>query len=179
MFLIMGSKNNNKKIELTTWGRIIPWALTVSCLVVLAIIGNFLIENIEWYKNTVFNTRLDPIQVPIYKIHAYHIHVSMIKRSVGLFSGFAIMFLGLGVAFFSLRNRTDAEMKSDLWTLKVATASPGIIALLIGGIITMYTVGSKDNFAPYPLVKRKVPASSNFEKDTTNSDTVVIPSPFN
>lgn len=141
-----------KDIENSSWGRAIPWLLSLACVITLTVIGKFLIQNIEWYKQTVFDVEMSNMQEPLYRIHAYHIHMSMIKRSVGLFSGFAIMFLGLGVAFFSLRSITDLGVESKVWSVKVATASPGIIALLVGGTIIMFTINSKDEFAGFPTV---------------------------
>lgn len=146
------SRKSKVEIENTKWGRAIPWLLSVACIIVLWIIGEFLIENINWYKKSVFDVELTVAQEPIYRIHAYHIHMSMIKRSIGLFSGFSIMFLGLGVAFYSIRDRATLDIKSNIWSANIATASPGIIALLVGGTIIMYTIGNKNNFPAYPVI---------------------------
>ncbi|MDW7694447.1 hypothetical protein R9C00_06830 [Flammeovirgaceae bacterium SG7u.111] len=73
----------------------------------------------------------------------------MIKRSIGLFSGFAIMFLGLGVAFFTLKENTTLSSDGFGFTTKVATASPGIIALLVGTYLIISTINSKDHFPVY------------------------------
>lgn len=169
---------DESRIEDSVWGRLLPWVLTIACLVILYIIGDFLIENIEWYKQTVFAIEIDGIQEPTYRIHAYHIHMSMIKRSVGLFSGFAIMFLGLGVAFYSLRNKTDLQLTSSIWSLNLATMSPGILALVMGAVLIMYTIGSKDDFAPYPIIYKTV-NDSTLNQDDNNADTLkVVTSPF-
>ncbi len=170
--------NDKHKIEDSKWGKLIPWILTISCFVILYIIGDFLIMNIEWYKQSVFAIEIDNIQAPTYRIHAYHIHMSMIKRSVGLFSGFAIMFLGLGVAFYSLRNKTDLKLSSNIWSLNLATMSPGIIALVIGGILIMYTIGSKDDFAPYPVIYKAVNDSVVNKEDSKSDTLIVVESPF-
>ena len=66
--------------------------------VVLITIGLFLINNINWFNEGVFLNDAD-LNLE-YKVYAYQMHLSMIKRSVGLFSGFALMFLGIGVAFY-------------------------------------------------------------------------------
>ena len=55
------------RIEDSVWGRLLPWVLTIACLVILYIIGDFLIENIEWYKQTVFAIEIDGIQEPTWE----------------------------------------------------------------------------------------------------------------
>lgn len=109
----------------------------------------FLIRNIEWYKESVFNDAVAEVNEPEYRFYAYHLHLSMIKRSIGLFSGFAIMFLGLGVSFFTLKDKTDIDAKGGGFAVKIATASPGIVALLVGAYLIISTIDSKDNFPEY------------------------------
>ncbi|MEP2937449.1 MAG: hypothetical protein ABJM06_08940 [Gilvibacter sp.] len=148
----MQKVSSNTALEDSTWGRFIPWFLSITCIAVLAVIGNFLIENVEWFKRTAYEIELINAQEPVYRIHTYHMHMSMIKNSVGIFSGFAIMFLGLGVAFYSLKKQTNLDLQSKVWSASVATASPGIIALLVGGTIIMYCVGNKSDFPPFPII---------------------------
>ncbi len=164
-----------KDLENSIWGRAIPWLLSLACVITLIVIGKFLIQNIEWYKQSVFSVEVGKSMEPTYRIHAYHIHMSMIKRSVGLFSGFAIMFLGLGVAFFSLKNVTDLSVESPAWNVNVATASPGIIALLVGGTIIMFTISSKDEFAGFPIVIEQDGADQTKEEEEMTK----VEDPFN
>lgn len=131
------------------WYKFAPWFLTFSCSITLIIIGLFLIYNIEWFKESVFSNDIIEIRNPEYRFYAYHMHLSMIKRSVGLFSGFAIMFLGLGVALFSLNNDTTLEAEGLGVKANIVTASPGIIALLIGAYLVISTIQSKDEFKLY------------------------------
>lgn len=141
-------------MEGTKWNVFIPWFLTIACTVTLIIIGKFLLNNIEWYKESVFNKEVTQVLEPGYRFHAYHLHLSMVKRSVGLFSGFAVMFLGLGVAFFTLKNNTSVEASSAGLTTKLITASPGIVALLVGAYIIISTIDSKDTFPAYGEVEQ-------------------------
>jgi hypothetical protein len=131
------------------WNKFVPWFLTISCTLTLIVIGVFLIKNIEWYKESVFAKEVSEIQQPEYRFYAYHLHLSMIKRSIGLFSGFAIMFLGLGVAFFTLKNNSTVDASGAGFSAKIVTASPGIIALLVGAYLIISTIDSKDNFPNY------------------------------
>lgn len=131
------------------WNRFVPWFLTIACTLVLIVIGVFLIKNIQWYKESVFDVQVSEVNNPEYRFYAYHLHLSMIKRSIGLFSGFAIMFLGLGVAFFTLKESTNIDAKGAGFSAKIATASPGIVALLVGAYLIISTINSKDHFPEY------------------------------
>lgn len=131
------------------WNRFVPWFLTIASALVLIVIGLFLINNIEWYKDGVFNNDISQVNSPEYRFYAYHLHLSMIKRSIGLFSGFAVMLLGLGVAFFTLKESTNIDAQGAGFTAKIATASPGIIAILVGAYLIISTIKSKDLFPDY------------------------------
>lgn len=132
-----------------TWKGFAPWFLSITSSLTLIVIGFFLVLNIEWYKNAVFDSSIQEVNTPEFRFYAYHLHLSMIKRSVGLFSGFAIMFLGMGVAFYTLRENTTIDGQAKGISMKLATASPGIIALLVGAYLISSSISSKDTFPPY------------------------------
>jgi hypothetical protein len=138
------------------WSRFAPWFLSIACSITLFAIGYFLIENITWFKETIFKT--DSLIPNQYRIYAYHMHLSMVKRSVGLFSGFAILFLGLSVAFFTLKENTNVDVKSTSLSLTLASASPGIIVMFLGTFILTISITSKDNFPAY--MDDDIPVSS-------------------
>lgn len=146
-------------MQQTNWNRFAPWFLTIACTIALIIIGYFLVKNINWYKESVFEPGLKAAEDPEYRFYAYHLHLSMIKRSIGLFSGFAIMFLGLGVAFFTLKDNTNIDASGGGFSAKIVTASPGIVALLVGAYLIISTIKSKDEF-PLFKAKQEVPVNS-------------------
>lgn len=137
----------------TSWEIYIPWFLTVASTLVLIAIGLFLIVNFNWFKNGVFennaNLNLE------YKVYAYQMHLSMIKRSVGLFSGFAIMFLGTGVVFYTIKQQTTLNLESAGVTANLVTASPGIIAMILGFFLIIGTINSKDDFPSFEDSNKK------------------------
>ncbi|NBC05751.1 MAG: hypothetical protein GVY26_00985 [Bacteroidetes bacterium] len=139
----------------STWSKTIPWFLTIASVLALLSIGYFLIQNVEWYKDTVFEPGINDVECGAYRMRAYDLHLSMVKRSVGLFSGFAVMFLGLGVAFYTLRSNTELSADTQGFKLSLLTASPGIVAILVGGAMIILTIQSKDSFGRYkaPCVK--------------------------
>ena len=153
------------------WNKFVPWFLTISCTITLIVIGIFLILNLEWFKDAVFSQDVQEINKPEYRFYAYHLHLSMIKRAIGLFSGFAIMFLGLGVAFYTLKNSTSLDASAGGFTAKIITASPGIIATIVGAYLISSTISSKDTFPPYKtehkiekvLDKSKKPIEPSFK----------------
>lgn len=129
--------------EQSNWEKYIPWFLTVASSIVLIAIGFFLINNINWFKEGVFKNSADSNLE--YKVYAYQMHLSMIKRSVGLFSGFAIMFLGTSVSFYSIRKQTKLNIEGGL-KASLVTASPGIVAMVLGVFLIISTINSKDSF---------------------------------
>jgi hypothetical protein len=133
--------------ESSLWEKVIPWFLTFVSFLTLVCIGFFLISNINWFKDSVFNNV--PGSELEYRMYAYHVHLSMIKRSVGLFSGFALTFIGSGVAFFSMKKNTKLDLKSAGITANLVTASPGIIAMILGIVLIINTIKSKDEFPMY------------------------------
>lgn len=128
------------------WEKVIPWFLTIASTLVLGSIAWFLIENIFWFRQSVFT---DPHADTTYRMHIFHLHISMIKRSIGLFSGFALLFVGAGVSFYSVKSSTDVDFTSQPLSLKLATFSPGIIAMMLGTALIMFTIASKDEYPPY------------------------------
>ncbi|XOV66336.1 MAG: hypothetical protein ACFHU9_11975 [Fluviicola sp.] len=135
-----------------SWLSYIPWFLTIASTFALIAIGLFLISNINWYKTSVFDPKITDVNSGAYRVRAYDLHLSMIKRSVGLFSGFALMFIGMGVSFFTMRKNTEMQVRSTNLTASLVTASPGIIAVLVGGYLIISTIRSKDSFGSYDSI---------------------------
>lgn len=148
----------------TLWFDSIPWFITIACTITLAMIGNFLIDNINWFKESAFASTITDVNDPGYRTYVFHLHLSMIKRSVGLFSGFAIMFLGLGVAFYTLKDKTDAGIDGAGLSMKIASSSPGLIALIVGGYLIIETIKSKDDFPGYTKQNQTTSATSSDNK---------------
>lgn len=137
----------------TPWEQFIPWFLTLACTVSLICIAWFLISNVTWFKEGAFNTNEMSND---YRLYIYHLHLSMIKRSVGLFSGFAMMFVGAAVCFYVVKNKTNLGVTSQSISLNLVTASPGIIAMVLGCSLIMFSIWSKDTFDPLPLGNKGV-----------------------
>ena len=130
-----------------SWTNWIPLYLTIASAITLILIGFFLVENIQWYKNEVF--AIYEARFGTYRMRAFDVHLSMIKRSIGLFSGFSMLFLGLGVSFYSIKRGTELGVQSELWSANLVTASPGIVSMIVGAWLISFTIQSKDTFLPY------------------------------
>ena|SRR5215212_2324901 len=157
----------------SSWERIIPWFLTAACTISLISIAVFLILNVEWFKGSVFS------QVHItnsYKIYVYHMHLSMIKRSIGLFSGFAMMFVGASVCFYIVKAKTDVGFKAHNLSLNLMTTSPGIIAMILGASLIMFTIWSKDDF-PGPETDSGPPVLQPEPEPTATPQSLLSPTP--
>jgi hypothetical protein len=129
------------------WEETIPWFMTAISVLVLICLAWLLLDNIYWFRNTA-TSPLAPISSD-YRIYVYQMHLAMINRSVGIFSGFALIFIGTSVAFFTLKQYTQLEGGTTGATAKLSSASPGIVAMFLGVMLIMFTISSKDHF-PLP-----------------------------
>ncbi len=126
--------------------------MTIVSTAVLISLAIFLISNIQWFK--VQSIASSAWSDDVFQIHIHHLLLSMIKRSVGLFSGFAALFIGTAVCFYSLKKQSQIDLKSAGLSIAIATSSPGIIAMMLGAYLIITTVESKDHFAPYPQAEQ-------------------------
>lgn len=138
---------DRERATTTRWEDVIPWFLTIASTLTLACIAWFLVENVMWFRAHALGPQ-DAARAT-YRLHVHHLHLAMIKRSIGLFSGFALLFLGTGVVFYTLRTQSNVNVAAASVTAGVATASPGIIAMALGVVLLLGTVASKDDFPPY------------------------------
>lgn len=142
----------------SSWENAIPWFLTIASSLVLITIAYYLMDNVLWFRETAINDFTK--ENDKYLMHIYHLHISMIKRSVGLFSGFAMMFLGVAVAFYTVKKHTKIDIQSQNMTFGLVTASPGIVAMVIGAFLITHSISSKDHFESYadkpPLDMEKI-----------------------
>ncbi|BEU02978.1 hypothetical protein OAG1_17780 [Agarivorans sp. OAG1] len=141
----MESKKTQNKSS--AWEHSIPWFMTIISTLVLIALAWFLIENLNWFKLKATNT--EAWSYDLYQIHIHHIHVAMVKRSVGLFSGFSALFIGIAVCFYSIKRQTNLSVESANISMALATSSPGIVTMIIGAALIAYSIGSKDSFPGY------------------------------
>ena len=128
------------------WLRVIPWTTTAVSLLILAGLATFLAENLYWFRSMAVSQQ----QGPEYAVHAFHIYLSMVKRSVGLFAGFALIFLGSSVTFYTLKRRSEVAAGGAGISGGLKTASPGEFAMVLGTLLIMWTIYSKDAFPAPP-----------------------------
>jgi cytochrome c biogenesis protein CcdA len=136
------------------WTNLIPWYLTIASTLVLVMLAVFLIENIEWFKSQAMTSK--DWGEGRYNMSIFHLHLSMIKRSVGLFAGFALLFIGAGVSFFTVKAQMELNLEAQNISLGLVTASPGIVAMLLGTTLIYLTIQSKDHFEEYEQQKTKI-----------------------
>lgn len=137
----------NTRIE-SLWTEITPWFMSAISILILGCLAWFLLENIHWFKSHAVESAA-PTNAA-YRIYIYHLHLSMIKRSVGLFAGFALIFVGTSVAFYTLKQEINFTGRVAGGSAKLNTASPGIIAMFLGVALIMFCIYSKDHFPDAP-----------------------------
>lgn len=130
------------------WRLHAPWYMTIASTLALIGLASYLVLNIEWFKSHAFESAHCSTDAA-FRIQIHHIHFSMIKRSVAMFAGVAALLIGSAVSLHSLASETNIRGEVSGWSVQLATASPGIIAMVIGAILIGTTIASKDTFPQY------------------------------
>ena len=140
------------------WNKIIPWYLTITCTIALLAVFILLYKNLEWFKNSAINDP-DLMKSSNYRIYIYSSHLGMVKRSLGIITGVSISFIGLSVCFYALASSTNVELTG---MGKIASFSPGLIAIFLGCFLIFVSIDSKDTitFAPQKSSKNEISDSS-------------------
>lgn len=125
-----------------SWERFVPWYLTLISATVLIGIGWFLVDQIIWLRGQMFDAQTATNLS--YRSHQYFLLVSTMRRSAGLFAGISIVLLGIGVVFHVARDRSKLDVSWGGVTLGIVTASPGIIAMVLGTFLVAHNTASKD-----------------------------------
>ena len=131
-----------------SWDTFRPWFLTAASTIVLISIAYFLYDNVMWFRATTFNEE-STSHALVFRLHVHHLHIAMVKRSIGLLAGFSLVFLGLAVAFHHVQSMSGARLQTPALAVEAVSASPGILAVVLGVVLLGFTIGSKDSFPPY------------------------------
>jgi len=126
------------------WEKFAPWFLSICSIAAIVLLSYFVLNNIEWIKtNSLNGTNAGD---PKYCISIILIFTSMIKRTIGLFSSLCLIFIGMGISAYVMSKQIKLEMKDMKWSISLVTASPGIIAMVLGVILMISDINSKDTF---------------------------------
>jgi p-aminobenzoyl-glutamate transporter AbgT len=125
-----------------SWEKFIPWYLTTISCVLLFGIGWFILDNVLWLREHMFSGESE--SELSYRSHQYFLLISTIRRSAGLFSGIALMLLGVGIVFYVAKTQTKFDMSMHGVSLSIVSASPGIIAMALGCFLIAHNTASKD-----------------------------------
>ena len=124
------------------WERFVPWFLTIISATILIGIGYFIVDNVLWLRDHMFEGATD--KNLSYRSHQYFLLVSTVRRSAGLFAGIALILLGVGVVFYVAKTQTKMDLSGGGLSLGLVTASPGIIAMALGTFLVAHNTASKD-----------------------------------
>lgn len=144
-------EHTERIVKKNSWEDFTPWFLIVTSSIVLCLIAWFLAENLLWLRQHSV-AEYDTKNLS-YRSHTYFLYISSIRRSAGLFSGIALMFLGVGVSFYTIKSQTDINFSSPTLSVGIVTASPGIIAMVLGVFLVAHNTSSKDIVPIYDEVK--------------------------
>lgn len=150
-----------------TWDKEVLYGLILLFSIALILLFIFLICDIFSSKNYSLPAT-KPTSYESYTIYRYIymniLHTNMIKRSVGLFCGFAIMLFGNIISFYVgkkqikilalsdiLKENTKYSTKSDKNKIAAAVIiiSPAITTLIVGALIMIFSIYSQDKLPDY------------------------------
>jgi hypothetical protein len=129
-------------VEKSKWESFIPWFLTVASAATISLLVYFLVDNILWFRESLFSQ--GPKGDPAYITTALALYVSTLKRSVGFFSAFCLIFIGTGISLYVAKKSTKLDMSAHDVKVSIITASPGILAMILGVLLMIVDISSKD-----------------------------------
>jgi hypothetical protein len=132
----------------TIWQNTIPIFIAVSCIFMLGFMIFFLYKNLFWFQAHALDTANINFNDE-YKLSVFVIQNNIINKSSGLLAGFTIMVLGLSSAFYTLKDASKIKLESSNISATILTTSPGIIAMLLGCIISITTLTSSEELPKY------------------------------
>lgn len=129
---------------MSRWEKIAPWFLTLFSILSIIMLSYFVFTNTNWLSTSMKSDQ--SLANQDYFLSCYLIYTSMIKRTIGLFSALCLIFIGLGLSAYVTAKQSKIEIKDAKWSVSLATASPGIIALVLGVVLMISDINSKDTF---------------------------------
>ncbi len=80
----------------------------------------------------------DPSKVPP-AIQKKLVEAERSNSRIGLIFGLVMVILGVGLVIYGAAGATDLEIKSAAETIKVTKAAPGVILIVLGAAVILYT----------------------------------------
>lgn len=157
---------------MTKWNNAIIWIISLSCIINLLFSSYYFFTNVEWFKASAFDPRIDVVNTGEYRTYIFHLQLRLMIRSVGLLTGSSIMMLGMASIFYLWTKDTKVDAEHENLKLSLVSASPGLLAILIGGIVLIATINSKDTFPAFPTQ-----VYEEAESDSTETSTETLPLP--
>lgn len=152
------------------WNNTIIWIISLCCIGNLLFSSYYFFINVEWFKSSAFSPDIEYVNTGEYRTYIFHMQMRLLIRSVGLLSGSSIMMLGMASIFYLWTRETQVAAEHDSFKFSIVSASPGLLAILIGGILLIATIKSKDTIQGY-----ESPYESG-ETDSTENNSAIIDS---
>lgn len=140
----------------TRWHSYAPWFMTILSIIMLGVIGLFLWNNMEWFKEEA-QKGMDYSDKG-YMLYIYHLQNSLMKRCLGFFTGFALAFVGCAVALYTVKEMSNLNFETGGSKLVLASASPGLFAMVLGILLMITTIVSKDTFPSFESGAKELPS---------------------
>lgn len=134
----------------STWEKSAPWFLTILSVVSIGLLSYFVIDNINWLKEYV--NKHNAINDSRFFIDVLDRFTSMIKRTIGMFTALCLIFSGMGISAYVMSRQAKVEIKDSNWSFSLITASPGIVAMILGVVLMIVDIQSKDTFSSNDVI---------------------------
>ncbi len=97
----------------------------------------------------------------VYWVQVMNIKASLFKRTLGMVGGLAVMFVGVLTATVTTRSLTRLGVEAMQLKVALATASPGLVALVCGAFVVCFIIASKDSLGAYTVNRSPVGQSAS------------------
>jgi hypothetical protein len=86
---------------------------------------------------------------PAFWVRVYDVKAAILLRILGITAGAAVMIAGTATSFISLKEQITASGGVPGATVRLASASPGIFGLLVGGIVVSFAISQSAKIGAY------------------------------
>jgi hypothetical protein len=129
-------------MAILTWKKTAPWLLSILSIGSIVLLAIFLMSNFDWLKT---NYRINDLS-SIDSRNIFLIHTALLKRVLGFFTSLLLIFVGMSISAFVMSKQTEMNFNIDKVGISIVSVSPGIIAMVLGVLLMIVSITSKDEF---------------------------------
>jgi hypothetical protein len=109
--------------------------------------GYLLYGELKWINSTAQDA--GKCAGPAFWVRVYDLKAAILMRILAIAAGATVMLAGTATSFISLRQQIKASAVSATLKGNLATASPGIFGLLVGGVVVCFAIANTASIGQY------------------------------